>query len=213
MMRASFDRPQVSKEHYGDGYDNDRRWSSYWIQIEAASAFKGKRVLEVGMGTGIVATYLRSIQRTSVTTLDIDLNLNPDIVADITDMPLPDQSFECAMACEVLEHLPYSDALAALREMRRVAPNAIISVPNHEFALNVSVAAGSLRRCSMGISLPNLFRRKGVLVSEQHFWELGAGKLTRKRFESDLAMCGWTIEKRIRNQAHLFHQFYVLREA
>jgi len=46
---------------------------------------------------------------------------DPDLVADVRDMAaLPDGHFEEALAVDVLEHLPRSDTLNALREWRRV---------------------------------------------------------------------------------------------
>lgn len=41
-----------------------------------------------------------------------------DIISDITDIPVTDNSFDAAMCIEVLEHLP--NPLAALRELSRI---------------------------------------------------------------------------------------------
>jgi ubiquinone/menaquinone biosynthesis C-methylase UbiE len=39
-------------------------------------------------------------------TVDIDANLNPDIVASIDKLPFLDNTFEVAIACQILEHIP-----------------------------------------------------------------------------------------------------------
>jgi ubiquinone/menaquinone biosynthesis C-methylase UbiE len=45
-------------------------------------------------------------------------NTKLDIVSDITDIPVPDGSFDAVMCTEVLEHVP--DPVAALKELNRV---------------------------------------------------------------------------------------------
>lgn len=55
---------------------------------------------------------------------------NLDIISDITDIPVPNQSFDAIMCTEVLEHLPFP--ISALKEFARILkPNGqlIITAP------------------------------------------------------------------------------------
>lgn len=119
---------QVRPSHYDADYDSLDRFMSYWHQVSEASVLGG-RILEVGVGSGAVSAILRA-RGFEVVTLDFDEDLAPDVVADIRRMPIDIGAFDGAMACEVLEHLPWEDVPRALAELRRVVSRwALISVP------------------------------------------------------------------------------------
>ena len=120
---------QVPTTHYMDGYDTLERFQSYWHQLQQATALGG-RVVEIGIGNGTVSAILR-LRGLEVVTVDLDSNLRPDVVADIRDLPFETGSFDGALACEVLEHLPWDDLPKALGELRRVARKwTVVSVPS-----------------------------------------------------------------------------------
>jgi SAM-dependent methyltransferase len=123
--------PQVSSEHYcSPSYNSKARFASYWHQIDETLQLAPKDVLEAGVGHELVTSMLRK-SGVHVTTLDLDAALQPDLVGSITDIPLPDQAVDVALACQVLEHLPWPQAERGLAELRRVARRAVIvSVPN-----------------------------------------------------------------------------------
>ena len=82
---------QVAPEHYDfERYDDRERWMSYWHQIRVVLAVRPKTVLEIGPGSGVFRSYLRSVG-IDVKTLDIDASRGVDFVADITrlDEALP----------------------------------------------------------------------------------------------------------------------------
>jgi len=52
------------------------------------------------------------------------------IAGDCCALPFPDQSFECGLLCEVIEHLPtFSDVAAAVNELDRVCRSWLITTP------------------------------------------------------------------------------------
>ena len=53
-----------------------------------------------------------------VTYVNIDKSTNPDIVADATSIPIPDECYDVAVMGEILEHLP--EPVKALKETRRL---------------------------------------------------------------------------------------------
>lgn len=54
------------------------------------------------------------------TSVDIDPAYQPDVLADIGDLPFSDGAAECIFASHVLEHVPLPDLERVLAEWRRV---------------------------------------------------------------------------------------------
>lgn len=93
-------------------------------------------LLDIGCGEGIVLSRIEAKGKIvgvdiSKKALQIAKNIFPDakyIVADITDLPFSDKSFDISLCLEVLEHV--EDLNKAAKEIKRVSKNTIISVPN-----------------------------------------------------------------------------------
>jgi ubiquinone/menaquinone biosynthesis C-methylase UbiE len=96
-----------------------------------AGALQGKGpVCEIGCGPGEIGRYLRDNGLTAVYGLDLSLGmlqqacrLNPDIdfvQANMLRLPLPDESHAGIVAFYSIIHLARTEAVAALREFRRV---------------------------------------------------------------------------------------------
>lgn len=100
-------KPQVSREHYFKDYDTKERWVSYWHQINEVLSTGSKSVLEIGLGNGIAADYLKKMGL-GVTTVDIDPALNPDYICSVTELTkfLRLTFFDIVLCAEVLEHIP-----------------------------------------------------------------------------------------------------------
>lgn len=67
----------------------------------------------------ILVSRLRSIPGVRYESADIDPDRNPTTLADLTDLPFDDRSFDLVLCSHVLEHVV--DDRAALREMHRVS--------------------------------------------------------------------------------------------
>ena len=107
------------QEHYTAKYVLGGRLFSYAHQMDAVLLHEPKTVLEVGPGPGMVTAALRAIG-VQVTTVDIQAELKPDVVASVTDLPFEDNSFDVSMCCQVLEHLPF-DLPTTIEEALRVS--------------------------------------------------------------------------------------------
>jgi hypothetical protein len=52
-------RVQVSEEHYSAKYDDWDTWIRYYWQIRAVMERGLREILEIGVGSGVVTSYLR----------------------------------------------------------------------------------------------------------------------------------------------------------
>jgi len=108
---------QVSYNHYQENYDGLTRFISYYYQIDLTTSLNISKCLEIGIGNKTVSSALIN-RGVNVTTCDFDSELKPDYVADIRELPFENNSYELVMACQVLEHLPWSDFSKALNELK-----------------------------------------------------------------------------------------------
>ena len=96
-----------------------------------------KSLLEVGCGDGRI---LNQIKNNYKTIYGVDISKEglkkvevPTKLADVSQLPFQDNSFDIVLCCEVLEHIPYETYQKSLEELERVAKKYIlISVPNNE---------------------------------------------------------------------------------
>src|SRR5437763_1112619 len=84
--------------------EGETHWRLYWRQQRLMRDLitPDDRLLEIGLGTGFTANYLRS-RGVAVTTLDIDADKRPDIVANVARYDFP-TGYDAILAFEVFEH-------------------------------------------------------------------------------------------------------------
>jgi SAM-dependent methyltransferase len=176
-MRAP---PQVAHTHYfTEVYDNPGRFSSYWHQIDETTQLGG-RVLEIGTGNGTVAAVLRA-RGLDVTTVDVDVALAPDVVADIRELPFADGSFDTGLAAEVLEHLEWDEVPKAVAELARVVcRGVVISVPNTHPALSLDARIPNALQIARLLVRRRIPIRDGLWALTQRVsWRRSGGRVQR----------------------------------
>ena len=101
-----------------------RRYLYEFIEDSLAGVFTDravtKRIINVGSG-GKISKMIEKIARekeTQVTSIDIDLSREPDVVSDVRDLSFSDSSFDCVVCAEVLEHVFYPHE--SIKELHRV---------------------------------------------------------------------------------------------
>jgi SAM-dependent methyltransferase len=202
--------PQVSPSHYVDGYDHKDRWLSYFYQITAVRGTHASSVLEVGPGNGTVSEYLRQLGM-RVITVDIDMHLKPDVVASVIALPFEAGTFDTVMACEVLEHLPFSDFLRALSELARVSKKyVIISLPDaRRSLLHLVLKIPFIHEIAIRLRVK---KRAPHQFDGEHYWELGKREVSFARLRKLIDDAGLDCEKDFAAHDAPFYHFFVLRK-
>ncbi len=202
-------RVQVGEGFYHTpSYATPERFYSWGVQVQAVLRSGAASVLEVGPGPGLVSRFLRD-GGLRVVTLDLDPATHPDVVGDMTRLPVGDGTVDAVVCCQVLEHVPYGVAEAALRELRRVARAfAVVSVPD----------VGPYYFVDVGLPKLRLSRRWGVpwqrppslTFDGQHHWSLGTAQVSVERFRASLRSAGWALAGEVRPRANDYHHFFFL---
>ena len=207
-LRREFQaRVQVGTQHYGFlRYTPKGRWVSYWHQVTEVLGLHANTCLVVGVGDDIVANVLRR-EINQCESIDIDPDLRPTLVGSVTQIPLPSKSVDVVLCSQVLEHLPFDQFEAAIREMSRVARLGIVlSLPQLSRAWSIRVGPVRRRDRQFWISLP--FTRY-LPPNDQQYWEVDAKGYPVKRVRNILRRYGrLTMDYRV--PEHPYHHFWVL---
>lgn len=184
-------------------------------QIDAVVGLSAAEVLEVGIGTGVVAAAIRAAG-IPVTTLDVQPELEPDLLGSVTAIPAPDGRFDVALCCQVLEHLPFEEFEQALRELRRVTRSGLVlSLPDvtRYYYCNVKLPKLRARWCWSwsGLRLAPIpvdrFHETG------HHWEIGVRGYPLARVTRAIESVGWRVVRTWRVSELSWHRFFELRHS
>lgn len=185
--------------------ESEAHWRLYWHQQKLMEGLvkAGDSVLEIGVGTGFTANYLRS-KGFTVATLDIDADKLPDIVANVVSYEFPDR-YDHVLAFEVFEHIPYEEFSEVVRRVRvRTGARLFLSVPINEKEWG-----------RLSWKLPGMKgvewswrRKKGRIVSGHHHWELKHLDYSMERLAETVNRAGYGIERSFDFQ---FRQFVALK--
>ena len=201
---------QVEPNHYfNKSYDSKERFISYWHQINEIIKLAPKNLLEIGIGNGLLANYLKQ-RGFNVTTIDIDKRLNPDRVGSVLSLPFPGESFELVVCFEVLEHLPYKDYRKALSEIHRVSSkHAVLSLPDSTRAYRFNILLPKIRELKILMPLPRLKPWKHEFDGE-HYWVIGKAEYPLRRVIGGMQSTGFEIKKTYRVFEIAYHRFFIL---
>jgi len=198
--------------HYFDEtYDVQGRFSAYWHQINEVISLQPAKVLEVGVGTGLVANYLK-VRGIDITTIDVLHGLKPNITASVLAIPFSAQTFDIITCYEVLEHLPYSDFPKALQELGRVArKHVILSLPDVTTVYRLLIELPKMRPIKRLI--PHPFPRSTVHKYDgEHHWEIGKTGYALHKIKLDITRSRFKILKTYRVFEFCYNRFFLLEK-
>lgn len=204
------------KKHYSDNYDDVSRFISYFYQCDSVLKLHPKNVLEIGVGNKLVSNYLKE-KDISVTTCDINKDLEPDMVADVRDLScFKDNSFDVVVAFEILEHIDWQDIDLALNELKRVSrKDVIISVPWTGWFFNMCVESPLIRIIfkrklfNMGFVISRFFAN--MKPRQEHCWEIGFKNYPLKKIKNKLSEY-FNIKDDFQVPMNRYHHFFVLEK-
>jgi len=186
---------------------------SYHFQTDSILKLGSQSVLEVGVGSGVTAAYLRNCG-VKVTTCDFDPSVHPDIVADVLAIPVPDKSYDAAVAFQILEHIPFGEFGKALDELMRISSkNVVISLPYRssyfEWVIKIPGIRTLLKRNFIDLTLRWPLRFGGFETSGQHHWEIDSGKYKLSRVKEEIRKHARILDE-FSPPLNKFHYFFVL---
>lgn len=201
------------RSNYGLEYFRGGRVFSYAHQIDSVLSFKPQRVLEIGVGGGVVAAAVRAIG-IGLVTVDIQPELGPDLVGSVTSLPLDDQAFDVVLCSQVLEHLPYDQFSVALRELRRVVSRGVVlSLPDVRPHYAVYWQLPKVGRSQLTLARqkrPTQERVRRAWESGGHYWEIGYPDAALRRVQHDIEESGLQITAEWRVPELAWHHFFRL---
>lgn len=147
----------IEKDYYSfTRYNSIARMITYWYQIREALEGAPMTALEVGVGSGLVASYLKHCG-VALSTLDINEELKPDIVGNVLSVQnaLIGQTFDLVLCCRVLHHLPYTDFIPAVEQLLAVTnKRLVVTLPVNDIRLYGLFRYTSSKFYSLSIPLP-----------------------------------------------------------
>ncbi|MGI8499592.1 MAG: methyltransferase domain-containing protein [Hassallia sp.] len=171
-----------------------------------------KNILEIGIFNSLLTDLLKR-NSYNVTTADIDPNLEPDIILDLTkDFSTLKDKFDAIVLFQVLEHLPYEQSEQALKQLALITKKfLVISIPyNAQFlALQIKYSYAHRSRYLL-LNVPKFWSTKPVC--NEHYWEMGLKGYPKKRILDSVAKAGLTIKQEFTDPIHPYHYFLVLEK-
>jgi hypothetical protein len=195
--------------HYGRRYLTLIRAITHWHQADevARATPNAGEVLEIGPGSGHTTWLLRQWGY-RVTTLDFDPAVRPGVVGDVTRLPLRDRSFDCVLAAEVLEHIPFDEFGKALGELRRVSRRSVIvTLPAPFVGVSALWNWPKFMPRGMFLGVPYAVRHRW---NGEHHWELGKRGYGLRKVKESIRASGLRIERAFRPAPSLYCYFFVL---
>lgn len=162
-------------------------WYRYYYIIKAVLRDKPQRVLEIGVGNGVVKSIITK-QVKEYKVLDINANLSPDYVGDMRERKEELMGgFDAIICADVLEHMPFIDLKKNLENIRSYLTNggrAYITIP-HRRGRVLLVSPFSYHKAIL-LDLPVWLKS-----SMKSFWE----QYVQKKTWIDIHHC-WEIDDR-----------------
>ncbi|PIT97696.1 methyltransferase type 11 [Candidatus Berkelbacteria bacterium CG10_big_fil_rev_8_21_14_0_10_41_12] len=208
---------QVNKSYYSlKSYLAPKRLSTYCLLLLEVASLDPKKILEIGPGNYFLTKTLKLLNY-NVKTLDLDPQIKPDYVIDVSSdeiLNLKKEGFDLVVASQVLEHIQYKDFVKTLRNLRTITPRLLLTLPYARAGAAFLYLEFVVPLLKKRVSLQREFyyKRKRHQFTGEHYWEIGKIGFTLKKIRKDISKAGWKITKSYFNRDHPYHYFLVLNK-
>ncbi len=201
---------EINYPYLNISYDSKRRFCGYWHQIDEIIAIKPKKILEIGVGSGFVTSYLKN-RGFNIVSLDILQDLNPNAVGSVLDLPFREDAFNTVSCCEVLEHLPYSEFSRALNELHRVSQRQVVlSLPDDTSVYKFDIQLSKIMLVKKVFS--NYFHKPETHKFDgHHYWEIGKDNFPLKKIIRKIRQARFEIINSYRVFERPIQRFFILK--
>ena len=162
-------------------YNDPIRMITYWHQINEVLSEQPASVLEIGIGSGLVSSYLEA-SGIKVTKVDLNESLSPDIVGDVRNLDsLIDKKYDVVLCARVLHHLPFQDLEAVITSLLKVAKKRlVITLPVNDMRIYFFSRYTSSGLFSKSLPLPLFLKKFISIILRKNYgsglWMLNDGK-------------------------------------
>ncbi len=181
------------KYQYSPGWikelETERHWRMYWHQqkMMQQKVLPEQTVLEIGVGSGFTANYLRS-RGVHVATFDIDAEKNPDIIGNLATYEFR-ESYDHVLAFEVFEHIPFEEFSRTLKKLAPICKGYVFfSVPRSE----KTVIQGEIKMPFAEFTY-HVRRPRKQISSKHHFWEVNHPATSWNAVQQTIQTAGFEI--------------------
>lgn len=216
-MHGSFDDQfTLSRDYYLKQLDF-LNWYRYYHLVKDVLRLDVAEILEIGSGSGMLRNCLTPLVR-EYRVMDINPRLAPDWIADVREQqPELTGRFDCVIAADVLEHLPFADldvACANLHSYLKPGGHALITIPHRQsnFLFMTPTQVPHVVTVPTGFLSPGAFWRRfikrKIWIDPNHCWEIGDGHVRVKDVAARLTGADFVIE---RFEKLLYVDYWVLQ--
>jgi SAM-dependent methyltransferase len=182
----NYSTEKLPQEYYSfSEYNTKMRILSYWYQINEILSTQPTSILEIGIGSGLVTSYLKYLG-IKVKTLDINKNLNPDFQCSVLDIENNGNNMELydvVVCCRVLHHIQFEKLGQALENIHKITKKyVVISLPVDEARLYFMNRYTSSSIFVTSIKIPKFFKFFYSYIANKKIgsglWQLNSSKDT-----------------------------------
>lgn len=203
----------LPREYYDfKKYVTKQRMATYWHQLDEVIELRPREVLEVGVGTGLVASYLTRI---GIPTLTADINaaLAPDFVASVMNLKSGvRRQFDVVLCARVLHHLPFDEFDGALEQLSQVARRRVVlTLPSEDFSVYLAFRYTSSPLRFMRVPLPVAIKRLAFWsASRSGLWKIGDSREHSLQAVTEVIARHFAVEKTYLVPDDAAHRVFVL---
>lgn len=213
---------QIPQEYYNFSfYVSKERMITYWHQANEILSKKPEKILEVGIGNGIVSSILRAFGLKTVT-VDINESLKPDFVASITDLKssFEEGQYPFVLCARVLQHLPFSEFEKAISQLCHVTSGyLLLTLPVETIRFYFRFRITGKGPVTFSIAFPLFLKRilkkllkTSIKSKTQNFWKINQNSEVSMANISRILKKYFEIEKTYSVPEDMSHAFFVLRK-